>query len=66
MGFKTGWLLALVPLFSFIGSLLGVPNLGDAFSEVLPHVEAVVNFLALLIGLFGAKILYKTEPVKKN
>jgi hypothetical protein len=66
MGVKVGWLLALVPLFSFLGSMFGVPNLGEAFKEAVPHIEAVVSFIALLLGIFGSKILWFTPPPKKN
>lgn len=64
---KVGWLLALAPLFTFLGAALGVPNLGEQFKEVVPHIEAVVNFLVIIIGLFGTKILwFSNPPTRKN
>lgn len=66
MGVKIGWLLALVPLFSFLGSMFGIPNLGEQFKEVVPHLEAVLNFIILLIGIFGTKLLWFSPPPKKN
>lgn len=62
MKLSLNWLLVAAPLFSLLGSYLGIANLGDQFKEVVPHIEAVVNFILLLLPLIGGLGLFKHVP----